>query len=78
MVYVGTHDCYENINIKLWSTISKLKPRHVDIFCYKKKMIVKFNYVFQLEINEWLLLSAFQQGLQQKLVFILTQENGFS
>ena len=45
MVYVGTHDCYENTNIKLWSTISKLKPRHVDIFCYKKKMIVKFNYV---------------------------------
>ena len=28
--------------------------------------------------NEWLLLSAFQQGLQQKLVFVLTQENAFS
>ena len=32
----------------------------------------------QLERNEWLLLSAFQQGLQQKLVFVLTQENAFS
>ena len=33
MVYVGTYDCYENIKIKLWSTISILKPWH--IFCYK-------------------------------------------
>ena len=31
----------------------------------------------QLERNEWLLLSGFQQGLQQKLVFVLTQENAF-
>ena len=31
--------------------------------------------IHQLERNEWLLLSAFQQGLQQKLVFVLTQEN---
>ena len=45
VVYVGTCDCYENIKTKLWSTISKLKPRHVGIFYYKKKMIVKFNYV---------------------------------
>ena len=26
MVYVGTYDCYENIKIKFWSTISLLKP----------------------------------------------------
>ena len=31
----------------------------------------------QLERNEWLLISAFQQGLQQKIVFVLTQENVF-
>ena len=31
----------------------------------------------QLERNEWLLLSEFQQGLQQKLVFVLIQENTF-
>ena len=24
MVYIGTHDCYENIKIKFWSTISVL------------------------------------------------------
>ena len=36
------------------------------------------NAIHQLERNEWLLLSAFQQGLQQKLVFVLTQENAFS
>ena len=36
------------------------------------------NVIHQLERNEWLLLSAFQQGLQQKLVFVLTQENTFS
>ena len=39
MVYVGTYDCYKNIKIKLWSTISILKPWH--IFCYKNKIIVK-------------------------------------
>ena len=32
----------------------------------------------QLERNEWLLLSAFQQGLPQKLFLVLTQENAFS
>ena len=31
----------------------------------------------QFERNEWLLLSAFQQGLRQKLVFVLMQENAF-
>ena len=36
------------------------------------------NAIHQLERNEWLLLSAFQQGLQQKLVFVLTQEIVFS
>ena len=35
------------------------------------------NAIHQLEINELLLLSAFQQSLWQKLVFVLTQENGF-
>ena len=34
--------------------------------------------IHQLERNEWLLLSAFQQGLQQKLVFVLIQEKAFS
>ena len=36
------------------------------------------NVIHQLERNEWLLLSAFQQGLRQKLVFVLIQENAFS
>ena len=36
------------------------------------------NVIHQLEINKWLLLSAFQQGLRQKLVSVLTQENAFS
>ena len=45
MVYDGTYDCYENIKITLWSTISILKPWHVEMFCYKYKMIVKFNYI---------------------------------
>ena len=44
MVYLGAYDCYENIKIKLWSTISILKPWHVESFHYKNKMIVKFNY----------------------------------
>ena len=35
------------------------------------------NAIHQLERNEWLLLSAFQQGLRQILVFVLTQENAF-
>ena len=30
------------------------------------------NVIHQLERNEWLLLSPFQQGLRQKLVFVLT------
>ena len=37
-------DCYENIKIKPWSKISILKPLQ-KIFNYKKKMIVKFNYI---------------------------------
>ena len=41
MVYVGTCDCYENIKIKLWSTISILEPWRVRIFRYKRKMILK-------------------------------------
>ena len=36
------------------------------------------NTIHQLEGNEWLLLSAFQQGLQQNLVLVLTQESAFS
>ena len=36
------------------------------------------NAIHQLERNEWLFLSPFQQDLQQKLVFVLTQENVFS
>ena len=35
------------------------------------------NEIHQLERNEWLLLSPFQQGLWQKLVFVLTRENAF-
>ena len=35
------------------------------------------NAIHQLERNEWLLFSAFQQGLRQKLVFGLIQENPF-
>ena len=45
MIYVGMYDCYENIKKSLWSTVSILKPWHVEIFNYKKKIIVKFNYV---------------------------------
>ena len=45
MFYVGTYDCYENIKIKLWSTTRILKPCHVEFFCYKNKMIVRFNYI---------------------------------
>ena len=40
-------------------------------------MIKMKNAIHQLERNEWLLLSAFQQGLWQKLVFVLTQETLF-
>ena len=46
MVYVGTCDWCENIKTKLWSTISILKPWHIEIFCYKKKMIVKSSTTF--------------------------------
>ena len=42
-----------------------------------KEYICLKNVIHQLERNEWLLLSAFQQGLQQELVFVLTQENTF-
>ena len=35
----------ENIKKKFWPTIILLKPWHVDISNYKKKMIVKFNYI---------------------------------
>ena len=40
------YGCYENIKIKLWSTVSILNHDPVEIFNYKKKVMVKFNYVF--------------------------------
>ena len=43
-----------------------------------KEYIYLKNAIHQLERNEWLLLSAFQQGLRQQLVLLLTQENAFS
>ena len=51
----------------------------ISLYCHiiKEDRCLK-NVIHQLERNEWLLLSAFQQVLQQKLVFILTQENAFS
>ena len=36
------------------------------------------NVIYHLERNEKLLFSTFQQGLWQKLVFLLTKENAFS
>ena len=46
MVNVGTCDCYENIKIKLRSTISILE--HVGIFCYKKTMNVKLTTFYKM------------------------------
>ena len=50
----------------------------ISIYCHiiKEYRCLK-NVIHQLERNEWLLLSAFQQGLRQKLVSVLTQENAF-
>ena len=36
MVYVGKCACYENIKIKLWSTISILKPWHGNFSLLKE------------------------------------------
>ena len=48
------------------------------LYCHKiKEYRCLKNAIHQLERNEWLLLSAFQQGLWQKLVFVLTQETLF-
>ena len=47
MVYITTYDCYENIKLKFWFTISILKPK-LQTFNYKKKMRVKFNYVVKI------------------------------
>ena len=49
------------------------------LYCHKiKEYRCLKNAIHQLERNEWLLLSAFQQGLRQQLVLLLTQENAFS
>ena len=37
MVYVGAYDCYENIIIKLWSTISTLKAWYCSNFWLQKE-----------------------------------------
>ena len=55
------------INLFLYIILSIIKEQR----CLK-------NAIHQLERIEWLLLSAFQQDLQQKLVFVLTQENAFT
>ena len=62
------------IEIQAWLLMTFFLCLHnqpISIFLLK-------NAIHQLERNEWLLLSAFQQGLRQKLVFVLTQENAFS
>ena len=43
----------------------------ISIYCHiiEEYRCLK-NVIHQLERNEWLLLSAFQQGLRQKLVFV--------
>ena len=51
----------------------------ISTYCHTiKEYIYLKNATHQLKRNEWLLLSAFQQGLWQKLAFALTQENAFS
>ena len=45
LVYVGTYDCYKNIKIKFSSTINIKMMTLKKSFNYKKKMIVKLNYV---------------------------------
>ena len=45
LVYVGTYDCYKNIKIKFCSTINIKMMTLKKSFNYKKKMIVKLNYV---------------------------------
>ena len=57
MVYVGMCDYYENIKIKLCSSISILKAWHVEIFRSKKKMsrkgsVVSFNRAGGLNPSE--------------------------
>ena len=41
MVYVGTYDYYQNKSL-IYSYIKTMK---LEIFYYKKKVIVKFSYV---------------------------------
>ena len=51
----------------------------ISVYCHiiKERRCLK-NANHQLERNEWLLPLSFQQGLWQKLVFVLTKENNFS
>ena len=72
----------EFIEIQVWLLMTFFLCLHnhfFSIYCHiiKEYRCLK-NVIHQLERNEWLLLSAFQQGLRQKLVFVLTQENAFS
>ena len=72
----------EFIEIQAWLLMTFFLSLHnqlTSIYCrIIKECTCLKNVNHQLERNEWLLLSAFQQGLQQKLVFVLTQENAFS
>ena len=52
MVYVGKCNCYENIKIKLWSTISILKAWHVEIFRCKKENDCKVLQSFTMIEND--------------------------
>ena len=72
----------EFIEIEVWLLMTFFLCLHnelISIYCHiiKEYRCLK-NVIHQLEINKWLLLSAFQQGLRQKLVFVLKWENTFS
>ena len=58
MVYVGTYDCYENIKIKFWSTISILKPGNFRNFYLQKENDCKVAHCcywgYQIILLSWL------------------------
>ena len=64
----------ELIEVEAWLRLTSLLCLHNQLSHIKDYRCLK-NVIHQIDRNEWLLLSAFQQGLRQNLSWIFKNHN---
>ena len=75
MVYIGTHDCYENIKLKLWSTVSILKAWPCRDFQLQKENSCKVWLCF---VNCCTLVIVLSEGCQIIYYFSRVSQMGLT